>query len=103
MIAALALAVGMVTVQGPLPGADKVKHFFLSAFVQSVAFSMAQATRMDRADAHLIAGISTMSVGLIKELGDRRAGRPFSAGDLAWDAAGALAAAAILNGTQGTR
>jgi uncharacterized protein YfiM (DUF2279 family) len=103
MIAALALAVVVAVPEAPFPGSDKVKHFFTSAFVQSVAFSVARAARMDRPDAQMIAGISTMSVGVLKELNDRRVGRVFSAADLAWDAAGALAAAAILNGTRSAR
>lgn len=105
MIGALALAV-VVSAQpaadGPLPGSDKVKHFFMSAFVQSLSFSVSRAAGLDRSDAQLVAGISTMSVGLLKELDDRRSGRSFSAADLAWDAAGALAAGAILNGTRET-
>ena len=102
MIGALALAVVVATQENPLPGSDKVKHFFMSAFVQTVAFSLARTAQLDRPDAQMIAGISTLSIGLVKELNDRRVGRSFSAADLAWDAAGALAAAAILNGTQGT-
>lgn len=103
MIAALALAVVVAVPETPFPGSDKVKHFFTSAFVQSVAFSAARAAGMDRPDAQMIAGISTMSIGVLKEWNDRRVGKAFSAGDLAWDAAGALAAAAILNGTRSTR
>ena len=102
MIGALALAVVVATQENPLPGGDKVKHFFMSAFVQTVAFSVARTAQLDRPDAQMMAGISTLSIGLLKELNDRRVGRTFSAADLAWDAAGALAAAAILNGTQGT-
>lgn len=100
MIGALALAVVVATHDGPLPGVDKVKHFFMSAFVQSVSFSVARAAGADRADAQVAAGISTMSIGILKELHDRRLGGPFSGPDLVWDAAGALAAAAILNGTR---
>lgn len=105
MIAALSLALHITAADGPLPGSDKVKHFFMSAFVHSVAFSVARSAQMERSGAQLAAGVVTMSVGVVKELHDRRSGRPFSLGDLAWDAAGALAAAAILNGTmeqQGT-
>lgn len=102
MTAALALAIALATQEEPLPGSDKVKHFFLSAFVQSVAFSVARTAGVDRFHAQSIAGIATISIGLLKELNDRRVGRSFSAADLAWDAAGALAAAAILNGTEGT-
>ena len=100
MIVALALVAAVATQAGPLPGADKVKHFFLSAFVQSVSFSVARAAGMDRASARAAAAVSTMSIGILKELNDRRVGGAFSAPDLAWDAAGALAAAAILNGTR---
>ena len=100
MIGTLVLAAVVATQEGPLPGSDKVKHFFMSAFVQSVSFSVARAAGMGRADAQMAAGITTMSIGIAKELNDRRLGRPFSAADLVWDAAGALAAAAILNGTR---
>jgi len=99
MIGALVLAAVVATQNGP-PGSDKVKHFFMSAFVQSVSFSVGRAAGMGRADAQMAAAIATMSIGIAKELNDRRLGRPFSAADLAWDAAGALAAAAILNGTR---
>lgn len=99
MIVAVAVAAVMAA-HGPLPGSDKVKHFFLSAFVQSISFSVTRAAGMDRADAHVAAGVVTISVGIFKELDDRRVGRSFSASDLAWDAAGALAAAATLNGTR---
>jgi uncharacterized protein YfiM (DUF2279 family) len=104
MIGTLALALAITTADGPLPGRDKVKHFFMSAFVHSIVFSAARSAQMVRSDAQLVAGVATMSLGILKELHDRKAGRPFSTGDLAWDAAGALAAAAILNGTleQGT-
>jgi uncharacterized protein YfiM (DUF2279 family) len=97
---ALALAATVALQAGPFPGTDKVKHFFMSAFVQSVSFSVARAAGMDRASAQAAACASTMSIGILKELNDRRVGRSFSASDLAWDAAGALAAAAILNGTR---
>lgn len=100
MITALALAAVMNAQTGPLPGADKVKHFFVSAFLQSVAFSVARTARMERSNAHLAAGVITLAVGVSKEVFDRRRGGNFSAADLGWDAAGALAAGAILNGTR---
>lgn len=101
MILELALA-ATVAIQDPIPGADKVKHFFMSAFVQSVTFSVARAAGADRSNAQLVAGISSMSVGLLKEVRDARVGggTGFSVPDLAFDAAGALAAAALLNGTK---
>jgi uncharacterized protein YfiM (DUF2279 family) len=100
MMAAFALAACVAVQDGLWPGSDKVKHFFLSALVQSVSFSVARVAGADRAEAQTAAAIATMSVGILKEVNDRRVGRSFSAADLAWDAAGALAAAAILNGTR---
>ncbi|MEX2179086.1 MAG: hypothetical protein WD801_10280 [Gemmatimonadaceae bacterium] len=81
-------------------GADKVKHFFMSAFVHSAAFSLARAAKVDRPMAQAAGGVSALGVGVWKEWSDRRAGGRFSRADLAWDAAGALAAAALLNGTR---
>jgi uncharacterized protein YfiM (DUF2279 family) len=81
-------------------GADKVKHFFLSAFIHSAAYSAARTARLDRPTAQAIGGVTAASFGFWKEVHDRRSGKPFSAGDLAWDAAGALSAAALLNGTR---
>lgn len=100
MIAAMAFAAAIAAQDGPLPGSDKMKHFFMSAFVQSVTFSVVRSAGMNRPSAHLGAGISTMSLGLLKELDDRRKKRGFSVADLAWDAAGGLAAAALLNATR---
>lgn len=100
MIVELALAASMAVPGRPIPGPDKVKHFFMSALVQSVSFSIARAAGADRSSAQVAAGISTMSVGLLKEVRDARAGIGFSVPDLFFDAAGALAAAALLNGTR---
>lgn len=100
MIAELALAATVAVQDRPIPGADKVKHFFMSAFVHSVSFAVARAVGADRSNAQLVAGISSMSVGLLKEVRDARVGTGFSVPDLVFDAAGALAAAALLNGTR---
>lgn len=81
-------------------GADKVKHFLMSALVQSASFSAARAARMSRPNAQAIGGVTTMSVGLWKELRDRKIGRSFSVPDLVWDAAGGVAAAGLMNGTR---
>lgn len=81
-------------------GADKVKHFFVSAFVQSAAFAAARWSGADRATSHAAAGIATVTVGVMKEMRDRRAGGRFSVPDLAWGAAGGAAAAALLNHTR---
>jgi putative lipoprotein len=81
-------------------GPDKVKHFLMSAFIQSATFSAARAAKSSRSNAQVIAGVSSTVFGIGKEIYDRRRARPFSAKDLLWDGAGALTAAALLNGTR---
>ncbi len=75
---------------------DKVKHFFASAFVQSVAFSAARAMRADTRGALYVASAATAVVGVGKEIHDWRTGGDVSAKDLVWDAAGATAASLVL-------
>lgn len=81
-------------------GADKLKHFMMSAFIQSAAFSASRAMGIRRPSAQIIGGVSAASLGVWKEFHDRRSKKPFSVADLAWDGAGALTAAALLNGTR---
>jgi uncharacterized protein YfiM (DUF2279 family) len=77
-----------------------VKHFFVSAFVQSAAFSAARAAGMPNSRAQTVAGVTTGVIGIGREVYDRRHGRIFSAKDLVWDAAGGLAAASLLRRTR---
>ena len=77
-------------------GTDKVKHFFMSAFVQSASFSAARAFGASNSSAQAIGGITTTAVGIGREVHDRRHGKIFSVKDLTWDAAGGVAAAALL-------
>lgn len=78
-------------------GVDKVKHFFMSALVQSVAYSVTQVTtRGDRSSLLLSASAATAAVGIGKEIHDRRGNGLFSIRDLVWDGAGAGAATLIL-------
>jgi uncharacterized protein YfiM (DUF2279 family) len=77
--------------------ADKVKHFFVSAFVQSVSYSALRTARVSHDGALVGASALTLMVGVGKELHDDRSGERFSVRDLAWDAAGAGAAAALLS------
>lgn len=90
----------VVLLQGardPFFGADKVKHFFLSAFVQSIAYSVTQVTtRGSRSSVLLSASAATAAVGIGKELRDYRGRGEFSVRDLVWDGAGAGAATLIL-------
>jgi len=100
MIVTLALVASLQAPGIPLPSADKVKHFFMSAFIHSTVYSAARAAGMDKAPAQIAAGATTMTIGVLKEVYDRRATGVFSRQDLAWDALGSLTAAALLNGTR---
>jgi putative lipoprotein len=80
-------------------GADKVKHFFVSAFVQSLAYGGLRATGA-RHDASLAgASAATAALGVAKELRDRRAYGVFSVRDLTWDVAGGGSATVLLTRT----
>lgn len=80
--------------------ADKAKHFFLSAFVQSVTYTGARAVGMGSRGAMVAASAATVGVGVGKELHDRRSGGEFSSRDLTWDLAGGLAAGLLLDRTK---
>jgi uncharacterized protein YfiM (DUF2279 family) len=77
-------------------GADKVKHFFLSAFIESVAYGGLRLAHADRATALPVAAGLTMTLGVAKEVRDQSTEGLFSLGDLTWDAAGTGAAAVML-------
>ena len=81
-------------------GRDKLKHFFVSAFVQSVSYATLQAAGADRDAALVGATAATATFGVGKELFDRRRGGAFSVRDLTWDAAGAGAATLVLVRTE---
>jgi len=96
----LLLAVALV---GPIArpaggwfGADRIKHFFLSFFVQSASYSAARGVGLGREAALIPASAATAAVGLSKELWDRNRGLGFDRRDLVWDALGAGAASALL-------
>ena len=80
-------------------GADKVKHFALAFFVQSVGYSVARATGTGHGSSVSVASALTAVVGVGKEWHDRRT-TGFSARDLVWDAAGAGAATLLLRRTE---
>ena len=81
-------------------GADKVKHFLMSALVQSATYSASRVARIDRSASQIAAGGTVLAIGVAKEFHDRHMGKPFSIEDLVWDATGGFAAAALLNGTR---
>jgi uncharacterized protein YfiM (DUF2279 family) len=80
--------------------ADKAKHFFTAAFVQSVSFSGLRATGLSRKGSLVGASVFTAGVSVGKEVYDKRFGGTPSAKDLAWDAAGMVAASALLHRTE---
>jgi uncharacterized protein YfiM (DUF2279 family) len=77
-------------------GPDKLKHFFLSAFVQSTSYSALRLGGVEHDGALVTASVVTVAVGITKEVHDARSGRRFDVRDLLWDVAGAAAATAVL-------
>jgi len=84
----------------PWFGADKLKHFFISAFIESLGFGGLQAVGADRGAALGGALGITAVAGVGREVHDRRTKGEFSLADLAWDAAGAGVALLVLSRTQ---
>jgi uncharacterized protein YfiM (DUF2279 family) len=96
VIAEVALALSLAPPRDGWFGPDKLKHFFVAAFTQSVSYSALQLAhvRHDRALAGAWAVTATVSVA--KELRDRRSYGLFSVRDLVWDAAGAGVATLVI-------
>lgn len=84
-------------------GIDKIKHFFLAAFVESVAFSAMEAAGASRRPSLTAAIAITAAVSVGREIHGIRSGTGFSKRDLVWDAAGAAAATALLARTEPPR
>ena len=80
---------------------DKIKHFFMSAFIESVTYSALQAARVNHRPALGGAIGVTMAIGVGREIHDKRTpGNIFSVRDLTWDAVGATAGAVLLSQTR---
>jgi uncharacterized protein YfiM (DUF2279 family) len=81
-------------------GSDKVKHFFLAGFIESMTFGVLQAAGANRHAAFngAIGAAAIASIG--KEVHDKKTKGLFSLGDLTWDALGAGAAGLVLRKTQ---
>jgi uncharacterized protein YfiM (DUF2279 family) len=80
--------------------ADKAKHFFTAAFVQSASFSALRAAGASRPTAFAGATLVSVGVSVGKELRDiRTPGGDPSLKDLAWDFAGIAAASALMGQT----
>lgn len=78
-------------------GADKMKHFFMSVFIQSVAYSSVRAVGASHDGALVSATAVTVGFGLGREIYDGRVKRAFSYKDLVWDGAGLAAGIALVN------
>jgi putative lipoprotein len=92
----LSLALGRPR-EDPWFGADKIMHFFMSAFVESLTYSALQAAHVRHSSALGGAIGFTMAVGVGREIHDMRTpGKWFSYRDLTWDAVGAASDAVLL-------
>jgi uncharacterized protein YfiM (DUF2279 family) len=79
---------------------DKVKHFFLAAFVQSVSYSALRTTGVHRDGALVGASAVTLAAAVGKEVYDYRSRGDFSVRDLTWGVAGGAAASLLLARTR---
>ena len=81
-------------------GIDKIKHFFMSAFIESVSYSALQAAHANYRPALAGAIGITAAFGLGKEIHDyRNPNNHFSIRDLSWDAIGAGTGVVLLSHT----
>jgi uncharacterized protein YfiM (DUF2279 family) len=81
-------------------GIDKIKHFFMSAFIESVSYSVLQAAGASHRSAMSGAIGVTAAVGVGREIHDSRNPKNhFSVKDLSWDALGAGAGVVLLSHT----
>jgi uncharacterized protein YfiM (DUF2279 family) len=78
---------------------DKIKHFFMAAFVQSVGYSALRATQLGHRSSLIGASAGSVVVSVGKELSDSRRTGLFSKRDLVWDAAGIGASTLMLERT----
>ena len=93
-----------LSLQGPPAdrwfSADKIKHFFMGAFVQSVSYSALRATGISHRSSLLGATAGNVVISVGKEVADSRRTGLFSRRDLVWDAAGAGASTLLLTRTE---
>lgn len=80
-------------------GADKVKHFFVSAFAQSFTYGTLRSTGLAHGPSLAGASAVTLTLGAGKEVWDSKGHGTPSLRDLTWDMAGAGAATVLLERT----
>jgi uncharacterized protein YfiM (DUF2279 family) len=101
LVANLIYAQAAVIHQDSWFGADKIKHFFMSAFIESVTYSALQAARVNHRPALGGAIGVTLAIGVAREIHDKRTpGNIFSVRDLTWDVVGTTAGAVLLSQTR---
>lgn len=81
-------------------GVDKVKHFFIAGFVETMTFASLRAAGANRSPARAAAISATAIVSVGREIHDRRTKGLFSVRDLLWDTIGASAALLVINKAQ---
>ena len=79
---------------------DKVKHFFMAAFVQSGSFGVLRLVGVERSGSLVGASVVSSGFSIGKEIHDAKSGGTASGKDLVWDVAGIIAASAVLNRTE---
>ncbi len=101
----MCLAVNLVYAQAAVVrdswfGIDKIKHFFMSAFIESVTYSALQAAKANHRTAMAGAIGVTAAFGVGREIHDyKNPKNHFSVKDLSWDALGAGAGVVLLSHT----
>ena len=80
----------------PWFGGDKLQHFFTSAVVQSMSYGALRAAGVNHGPALAGATVTTLTVGVAKEVHDLQVKNEFSYRDLTWDVAGTGAATILL-------
>ena len=105
--ALISLMPGVLRAQSATPkrsdsiiGVDKVKHFFIAGFVESMTFASLQAAGASRSPARSAAISATAIVSVAREIHDRKTKGLFSVRDLVWDTIGATAGILLINKTQ---
>ena len=84
----------------PIFGPDKVQHFFVSFFLQSITYSALRATKANHQSSLAGASVTSALFGIGKEVRDQRTVGLFSTKDLLWDAGGIGAATLLIGHTR---
>ncbi len=77
-------------------GEDKVQHFLTSAFVQTLSYGALRGAGIGHGGALVTASITSLGVGLGKEVYDARHHGDVSRKDVVWDVAGAATVSVLL-------